>query len=287
MSFGARDQWHLLLGVRSDDFDDLTNDFSDSETTWRAGIVYQIDDATSVYLSGSTGYLPHLSFINTANINNAQPLLPPQVGNQFEIGLKKSLFDGGMMLLASYFDVTKEDIARQHPSTIGLPFSQIWYVTLGEVNTKGIDIQLTGQISSQFRAIVGYSYMDSEIVDAGLISGSSFEGNPLTGIPDHSFSAWGVYDFTGRMEGFRAGLGIFAQSDSPIAFDSDVRVPGWGQVDAMLSYHTDRWKFQLNALNLGDKIHQLTQEGASSSAAVQRADLSQPRTYTFSVQVEF
>ncbi|MES2606655.1 MAG: TonB-dependent receptor, partial [Pseudomonadota bacterium] len=119
------DQLSLALGGRYDDFDfDRVNhaqvtgrarrefDAGFSKFTWRAGLVYEVTDAFSVYAQTSTAADPVTSPISI-NVANADFNLSE--GRQYEVGLKQQFMGGAGEYTLAYFDIQKENMVTRLP----------------------------------------------------------------------------------------------------------------------------------------------------------------------------
>jgi TonB-dependent siderophore receptor len=284
MSFGER--WHLLVGVRQDDYEDRANDLEDDATTYRTGLVYQPAEWLSVYGGFATGFKPVDSAYQSANRTNGRAFVDPETSEQAELGAKFSLLDGKASLLFSVYEARKQDMVALDPAAVSLPSAQQYYTNIGEVRARGFDAQFTGRIGEQWRLITAYAYTDATMEDDGDAS-ARFEGNTMAGIPLHNGSVWAVYEFAGALKGLSLGTGVFAQTKSPKSYESFASNDGHAQMDLMAAYKTRRVKYQLNVKNVADETHHLTQEAANYSLARSRADTSSPRTIFGSVAVEF
>ena len=67
-------------------------------------------------------------------------------------------------------------------------------------------------------------------------------------MPRHTFSLWNKYQINRRLG---AGLGIISRSDSFVAVDNTVVLPGYTRADAAVYYSfSERWRLQGNVENL-------------------------------------
>ncbi len=67
-------------------------------------------------------------------------------------------------------------------------------------------------------------------------------------MPHHSFSLWNKYQLSRRLG---AGLGVISRSDSFVAVDNTVVLPGYTRADAAVYYSFgEHWRLQANVENL-------------------------------------
>jgi outer membrane receptor protein involved in Fe transport len=284
------EQWHVLGGLRYSRFDNRLADVQSDDLSPRTGLVYRPRRNLSFYGSWARGFVPTTATgFNPATGNGigGAPLDPEQT-EQFELGARYSLFEDGLILNAAIFDLRKKDIAVTDPASGALPANEQWSANLGETRTRGFEFQAVGRVTSAFRLIAGYAYLDNEllVVDPAF---AGQEGNRLPGIPEHSGSLWGVYEFQdGPLRGLGLGLGAFAQTDIFASTENRAEYGGWVQLDAMAYYKRDRWKFQVNVRNFTDREYNLAQAlTTTDSFAAIRVGTSSPLLVNGSISYEF
>lgn len=76
-------------------------------------------------------------------------------------------------------------------------------VAAGEVQSQGFELNLSGHITPQWKAIANYTYSDTEVVKDNIL----LKGTRLANIPKNTLNLLTVYDFdSGILNGL--GLGI-------------------------------------------------------------------------------
>lgn len=205
----------------------------------RAGIVYQPWEWLSFY----GNYVQSLGSANTAFDSNGN-VLKPQIGEQFEGGFKTSLFDGRLNSNVAYYHLTKQNLSLQIP---GQPFS----VAVGEARSQGVEVDVSGQITSGLNLILTYAYTDAEALEGDN------KGNRLWNVPKHAGSVWARYDMqVEQLRGLSFGAGVFIQDKRPGDPMNTYFLPAQARVDAMVRYRppvmNSRLSLQLNAYNLAD-----------------------------------
>lgn len=116
------DNLKLLAGFRYDSIDQSntnrpsvfspegsTDSQNNDAFTPRIGLVYQPIEPISLYGSYSRSFVPNSAI--TVNGN----LLDPEEGEQFEFGIKTELLDKKLSFTASYFNLTKRNVATPDP----------------------------------------------------------------------------------------------------------------------------------------------------------------------------
>jgi iron complex outermembrane recepter protein len=241
------DNLKLLLGGRFDIFDFAIFDANLGETTAentverftpRAGIVYQPIEALSLY--GSYGQAFNANFGRTSDGS----LLEPEVSEQFELGIRGEFLDGRLITNLAAYELTKQNIEAPDPT------DPDFAIAVGEIRSRGIELDVAGEILPGWNVIGSYAYTDAEVTRAG----SFFpEGNRPDNVGEHSGSLWTTYQIQGGdLQGLGFGVGVFFVSDRFGDFDNSYTLPGYLRTDAALYYRRDNWRAGLNIQNLFD-----------------------------------
>ena len=151
------DATKLLVGFRVDKFEqDIFNKLSNegqkqdqTEVTPRFGFVYEINDAVSLYTSYAEGFRPN------PGLDSDRNAFDPEETTSFEVGAKweniADMFSGSIAI----FDAEKTNMLTAEPNT---GFS----ATLGEVESQGVEFQLTADLTSDIRLDMAYAYIDAK-----------------------------------------------------------------------------------------------------------------------------
>jgi len=238
------DNLNLLVGGRFDVIDqDSTFNGEDSELeeeafTPRVGIVYQPIQPISLYTSFSQSFTP-----NSGTTVDGD-LLAPERGTQFEVGIRGEWFGGRLTTNLAAYHLTKRNIAVTDPNNTD--FS----IAVGEQRSRGIELDVLGEILPGWNIIASYAHTDAEVTEDG---GSIFEGNRLADVPQNAASLWTTYELqSGDLQGLEFGLGLFYASDRPGNLSNDYEIPSYLRTDARVGYTRNNWQLALNFLNLFD-----------------------------------
>jgi len=215
----------------------------DEEFTYRVGVNYVFDNGFAPYIQTATSFQP----VSGATFDGVP--FKPTTGDQIEAGVK---YDGRTLgpnvrlfgSLAAYKIVQKNVLT---PDPAHLFFS----LQAGEVEVKGVELEVGARIRERLTFNLAYTSIDSEVTKT---TGSDL-GNELVAVPDKLFS--GLVDYTfqqGPMAGLGFGLGLRHRGelfgDGANQFKSDsVTV-----YDAILHYDTRNWRIAVNASNFTDEI---------------------------------
>jgi iron complex outermembrane receptor protein len=230
--------------------------------------------------------IPQLSFygnyvenfgVNNGVGTNLQPL-PPETARQYEAGTKVSLLDDRLTATFAYFDIIKKNIKSPVPG--GLPlFSE----TTGAVRSRGIEIDVQGQVTPEVKIIGSYASTDARIVSS---ADQTQLGNRWYGVPKNSGSLWAVYEPQLQpLKGFAFGAGFVSRSAVEVDKANSFALPGYAVVDLMgkyaYEYEKQKVTFQLNVNNLLDRTYYVTQGWNGGLIP------GTPRTFRGSIKVEF
>ncbi|MEM6521272.1 MAG: TonB-dependent receptor [Cyanobacteria bacterium P01_C01_bin.70] len=275
------DNLKLLAGVRYETVDqkvtnnptDLNPNSSDSTLnedafTPRVGLVYQPIEELSLYGSYTTSFVP-----NTATTFNGD-LLEPERGEQFEIGARADLLAGRLTANLALFNLTKENVATTDPDNI------FFSVATGEQRSRGIELDIAGEILPGWNIIANYAYIDAEIKE----DEDGNEGNRLRNIPEHTFNLWTTYDIqAGPLEGLGFGLGVNYVSERFGDNANSFTAEDYFLTNAAVSYQRDNWRAALNIRNLFD-VDYIEAAGTSRTSGI---DPGEPFTLIGSFAIEF
>jgi iron complex outermembrane receptor protein len=181
-SFSLTDTFRLVGGIRYTEEDrslDVTNGVTGADkwdfVTWRAGLEFDATDSSMLYLMGSTGYLSG----GFNSINN--PIVPQTFDEQeitaLEVGWKNSLLGGNMILnvFVYYNDIT-ELLAQGFVADPAAGGNLLSYnFNGGEVEAKGIEVEVDYAPNENLRLSAGLSYNKSEFGDFVVVAQGSFE----------------------------------------------------------------------------------------------------------------
>ncbi|MFA5984063.1 MAG: TonB-dependent receptor [Methylococcaceae bacterium] len=213
----------------------------------RVGILYQPWTWFSVYGNWTT------SFGANNGITATGATINPEIGEQFEAGLKSEFFEHRLSATLAYYHLTKQNVLTRD-FTSSDPFAS---AAIGEARSQGIELDLSGQITDEVSVIGNYAYTDARITK----DYSGLQGNRLNNVPEHSGSLSLKYDIQHfePLKGFGLGLGVFAVGKRQGDNDNTFILPGYVRLDAFASYThkigRSRLITQLNIRNVLDKTY--------------------------------
>ncbi len=134
---------------------DRTTD--DSEVIPYAGLTYAFNSDVLAYASYTETY--EVQTEQDANFNQLAPL----TGEAKEIGVKTDLLDDKALLTVAYFDIKQVNLAvaaneQVTNPTTGVP-ETVYYGAEG-ISSKGVEIELTGEIAEGWQGTFAYTNID-------------------------------------------------------------------------------------------------------------------------------
>jgi len=263
------------------------------ERTWdfvnyQIGGVFKPTEDTSLYASWSTASTPPTISAGDQNgaggtitIGGVVTVLDPEDTENYEIGAKANLFDDRLALSAAAFYLTRKNAALL--VDVGV------YAQVGEVEVRGIELGISGNITRQWQVFGGYTWMDSELVRGAVTATGGLnvnQGDPLANTPAHSASLFTTYRVSRPLS---VGGGVYYVSDS---FGGNqggaggganrIYAPAYTRVDLFASYDlTERATVQINVQNATDEAYILRTNG------VHHADPAPGRSATIALNYRF
>ena len=248
------EQWKILAGLRYDwnDYraidtlsDAVSRDTDENAFSPQLGIVYQPDDDTSLYVNYSSSFQPVRS---GATFDSST--LDPEEGQQFEIGVKRSWFDGRLSTSMALFDITKQNVNTTDPD------NPLFIIQTGEQSSRGVELDVSGSPLPGWDVIFGSAFIDAEVTEDNRIE----VGSALPGAPEWSASLWNKFTVQdGPLRGLELGGGGIYVDEREVSLPNGVVLPSYVRYDAFAAYPFGNLDLQLNIKNITDKdIYDLT-----------------------------
>lgn len=201
------------------------------------GASYNFDNGFTVYGAISRSFnLPPAAVSSTG-----QPL-EVEMADSYEIGARFRPAGSNSLISVGLFDITKTNAQQAVPGFPGM-FDQV-----GEVNSRGVEVEANYNFDNGFSILAGYTYIDAKIT-----KNTTNQGNRLARVPEHAATIWANYEVP-KWEGLRLGVGArytgerFSDNANTAAYKmDDVTV-----FDASVSYASSGWTTTLAARNLAD-----------------------------------
>lgn len=239
-------QWKVLVGARHDRF---SADYeraapagplsrTDSEWSYRTGLIFQPTDTASYYASYGTSFNPsgELYALDDRGANT-----PPEKNRNIEVGAKWDLLDGNIMFRTALFRSQK---TNERNTDLAVSIEQ--NLLSGKRHTDGIEFELAGRITPNWEIFGGLALMNAKI-DAATGTQRDTLGKRPINTPQHTANIWSTYRVNER---FRLGGGVEAVGKRYGNTTNTNEAPSYVRWDAMAEYQMDKWALKLNVFNL-------------------------------------
>jgi iron complex outermembrane receptor protein len=233
-----------LLGLRHDRYRQTVANYRTAvvnrqelgATSPRAGLVWQPTGTLALYASTARGFRPNSGI----GIDNKG--FPAEDSRSHEIGAKLDTPDGLAATLALY-RITKRNVLATNP--INTDYS----LPAGEVASKGVELDVSGQLRRGLRLSAAYAFTDARVTrgDNAIRSGSRFPN-----VPRHGANLLVVAGDAHGSAG--AGIAYVGERFGDVAASSDFRLPGYTTARLLASWMPmPRWRLALQVDNLFDR----------------------------------
>lgn len=217
---GGRGTWYksdvtnLLTGANS------SSVRLDGEATPYGGMTVDVTHNVTAYASYTTIFQPQ------SDVDASGKTLAPREGHQYEAGVKGEFLDNSLTTSAAYFDL--RDKNRSTTDNLGN------YVAMGEIESRGVEMEATGNLRPNWQVMAGYTYTLSQYLN-GVTSGTTYSG--VT--PTHMVQLWTKYRLTngGWSDNlfFGGGLKVFSDTTA-ISSGQSITAAGYQTVDLQIGY---------------------------------------------------
>ncbi len=263
--------WELFAGLRYDTFDYAINSGPTAYVGGTAGkiendeqfinghfgVVYSPWEDGNVYASYSTSSNPtgeqldaftNCAYGGVCQDGTTGSFAKPEQNTNLELGTKWELMDDNLLLTASLFQITKENVI----SSAGGRGTPITFNQVGEMRVRGFEVGVSGNITDKLSGQFGLVLLDTEITKSDTASeiGQPFPNTAETSaniqLKYQATPQWavgGTVTYTGEIEG---GTPNSATTGNTIKSNT--------RLDLMTEYTvTDDATLRLNVLNVTDR----------------------------------
>lgn len=279
---GGRYDWAITGRGRGDSFSAAEANLPtrrDEGFSPRVGILYQPWEEVSVYGDWTT------SFGANNGLTATGETVDPEIGEQFEAGVKGELFDHRLTATAAYYHLTKQNVLTRD---LNSPIPNA-VAPIGEARSQGIELDMSGQITDGLSLIGSYAFTDARIIK----DNQGREGNRMSNVPEHSGSLWLKYEVRNYepLDGWSFGFGMFAAGKREGDDENTFILPGYVRLDAFTAYSyrigDKRLIAQFNIRNLLDKTYYQSTDPFSNAPPRVGIYPGEPLTAMGSIRLEF
>ncbi|WP_225782232.1 TonB-dependent receptor [Xenophilus sp. Marseille-Q4582] len=226
----------------------------DREVTPYAGVVYELDKATSLYASYADIFQPQ------NNIDRYGEIIDPRQGASYEIGIKRDLFEGRAMASLAIFRIDEKNRAQNDvdgpspcPHTTGGTPGTYCSIATGETRSEGFELELSGELMKGLQAFAGYTYNSTT-----MVRDRNTQGQPLSSrTPRHLLRVAANYRLPGELGRWSVGGGVNVQSRTYNTGSGRVVMQGgYAVTDLHAQYRiTPSTSVSMNVSNLFDRTY--------------------------------
>ncbi|MFV0277428.1 MAG: TonB-dependent receptor domain-containing protein, partial [Parahaliea sp.] len=197
-----------------------------------AGLLFDLDDYHRLYLSYTEIFKPQ----NARDEN--RDLLDPLVGKAGEFGIKSAWLDGILESTVAVFLIQQDNLAQDtgimYPGT-----TETIYTQADGTQSKGVDVEVVGSISEDWRISASYTWFEAEDEDGSDVNTQS---------PREMFKLFTTYDLNPQ---FTVGGGAYWQDKT---YAGNLEQDAYALVNLMARYNVnDNLSIQANIDNLFDE----------------------------------
>lgn len=244
--FNFSDRWHVIAGTRwtrwksaSGTYYDIWNKRPDSDPDVLSsakrsrfvpylGLTYDINPQHSLYASYTSIFEPQSSTDFHGRV------LPPMIGNNYEIGWKAAFADEKLNASVALFHVeqTNRAVSMTDPAT-----NRSYFEPSGKVVSRGLDAEISGQLTPNWQLFAGYTFNNSqykETENSTRLAGMNFSKHT----PRHMLRLYTSYRLPVADGKWRIGGGLSVQSKTASFYD--VEQGGYALLNANVQYRPNR-----------------------------------------------
>ena len=268
---GVTDSLTLVLGLRHENVDGDYTDISNPPTfgqdldalTGRAGLVFDLNDATVLYGSYATGAThPTGGFVRVNRANRQADFIESE---QIEVGIKQSLLDNRLHWTLALFDIVKNNLVIDSPG----PMDPDRQIVIPEKNSQGVELSLAFALTNALKVTANGTLVD---VDRTVTAGGT-----ATEAPEETYNlgfAWVPLD---RLQ-LLADARYVGERFHPVT-----PMPSYTVVDTSARWHFNQdLSMVLRIDNVFDELYATTAYYWNDTWLV-----GKPRTYSLSLDYHF
>jgi iron complex outermembrane receptor protein len=213
----------------------------DQKVTPRLGLSYSLTPALSFYALYDKTIVPQ------TGLTSSGAVIKPLSGVNHEIGIKKNWLDSRWNTTLSVYKIKRAHIVSADPD------NALYRVQVGETSSKGLDVDIKGEIVSGLNIVMNYAYNDSKVehdVNVALI------GMRTPMYVKHIQNTWLSYTLPANvLKGFSVSLGYQYQVGRGERYVTTTPhdIPDYFRLDGGAGYQIKKIRINLIINNLLNK----------------------------------
>lgn len=275
------DKLDIRIGARFDDYEQRLNNRlantntkqTESRVSPQFGVVYEASDYVSVYGAYGENFRP----LSGADANGDG--FEPNKSSSTEVGVKFTLNDGALFGTVAVFKVEQNNMLVVDDPTA------FTYAAIGEAQSKGIEIDLTGELSDSLEIWASYAYVDATIENSFFDANFGYTveaGASLLNVPEQQLSLQLVQSIALYGKAVKFGGGLLHVGKRNGFFGTDFELPSYTTARVFVNYDvTDKIGIAAEVNNLFDETYY------TNSFADAWVQPGTPRNVKFSASYKF
>ena len=277
------DKLDIRIGARFDDYEQrLNNRLANTNTNTKQtqsrvspqfGVVYEASDYVSVYGAYGENFRP----LSGADANGDG--FEPNQSTSAELGVKFTLNDGALFGTVAVFKVQQDNMLVVDDATA------FTYAAIGEAQSKGIEIDLTGELTDTLEVWASYAFVDATIENSFFDANFGYTveaGASLLNVPEQQLSLQLVQSTVLYGKAIKFGGGLLHVGKRNGFFGTDFELPSYTTARAFVNYDvTDAIGITAEVNNLFDETYY------TNSFADAWVQPGTPRNVKFSASYKF
>ncbi|MBE0383308.1 Iron complex outermembrane recepter protein [Pseudoalteromonas carrageenovora] len=275
------DKLDIRIGARFDDYEQRLNNRlantntkqTESRVSPQFGVVYEASDYVSVYGAYGENFRP----LSGADANGDG--FEPNQSTSAELGVKFTLNDGALFGTVAVFKVEQDNMLVVDDATA------FTYAAIGEAQSKGIEIDLTGELTDTLEVWASYAFVDATIENSFFDANFGYTveaGASLLNVPEQQLSLQLVQSTVLYGKAIKFGGGLLHVGKRNGFFGTDFELPSYTTARAFVNYDvTDAIGITAEVNNLFDETYY------TNSFADAWVQPGTPRNVKFSASYKF
>ena len=210
--------------------------------TYRAGLVYSLTERQQVYFGSSSSFQP------VTSVPQDGRELKPETGRSFEIGHRWQGLNGRFTVNTALYRIVRNDVVIPRPNQ---QFDQA-----GQQSSKGIDLDISGDLGKGIRLIANYGYslprFDEYFASEGALNLSGFR--PAY-VQLHAANLWLTKISS---SGVSASIGTRYLGPMFSNNADTIRLGGWTTFGGAVGFRRSFYEWSVNAENLFNRHRYFT-----------------------------
>jgi iron complex outermembrane receptor protein len=241
------EQWIAIAGARFDKFEDnetsSNKKIDDDSISPRTGAIYQPNEQMSIFANRAEGFNPQ----SLSSQPNSGDIFTPETSIQHELGIKNVWLDGSLHTTFTAYHIVKEDVTVGNPQYFE-GSNKPEQVQIGEVTSKGIEVDIVGDITDNWTGTFNYAYNDAKITGGSPDDIKNATGDEFANAPDHTLGLWTRYALPNLYSSVALGADYVSERLSL----SGQKIKPYTTWDASWQTRINKFDIQLNLKNIFD-----------------------------------